>query len=831
MSKTGGVYIDSLIPGGHAEQSGVVFVGDYVIKIGSVNVKNMTLEEVVNVIAETKRPNIMVLTSEHDVRVVDEPTEVDGRREEGERNDIASESIAASGKKCFISPLDLVFGFVNKLDAEGGGNVGSSTPAGILSDDYEVKKVMSRSSLLDNDEDEESVENDVVVDSDEEVSFNSPEKGNRTISDDGAIVSNDASAISEEKNQSSCDAPESNPTDPDDVQVNGDQCEQPNISPETNPANPSSPIDIDILSSYSSHRTNTSTTNDSISQHKRVSRLKREALFNPDFRVALRHSLVECTSDPRRFSYIKHFFKNYRSPKEADLQERIKAGKQAHTEDFNGDVKSSLNQCKLLDLYLEMCKFHDAVMVCSTSDRDKVLMYARVIAARFLTEDNGVNYLDHENCLPEHIAHIALGGIEKVQAVRFALSDEDEFFEGVAGDGDGFHSIRLSLESFISTQESFLSFLVSDDCARMRAYLRGSSPFVRVEPRHFLKADAEDAGSPAYHNYRMCAILHAVCMKENKDANDSEEDFIKNDAWRLSSGKRNFGAASLLGCALFIMRSLQKSMDAAVEGLIEDGMTGENNNLQLYSAFLENIQFFWEVYIAPANGALSSLSLSKDAQESLDDVRRLLVSSVDDVIGKKQTPTDAISAKVAMAKILSSVEVSSSVHKLSEALLREYTLKIYPNFQRHIFHEWACKEAKTSHTAGNEHLVSSEFEGWTKGWLNRLLRQMEFPHGISLHRRPNLGAPRTDDDNETPPSESDDTCFLHGADVALVFGSELGDTVPIRRLSCVSLLPEADGLRKNVFLPGDVPPIFESYAEVPPFHERPFQGMLHDRIR
>ena len=60
-----------MIAGGHADKSGVVFVGDHVIKIGAVNVESMTLEEVVTVISQTKRPNIMVVTSEHSVKLVD----------------------------------------------------------------------------------------------------------------------------------------------------------------------------------------------------------------------------------------------------------------------------------------------------------------------------------------------------------------------------------------------------------------------------------------------------------------------------------------------------------------------------------------------------------------------------------------------------------------------------------------------------------------------------------------------------------------------------------------------------------------------------------------
>ena len=60
-----------------------------------------------------------------------------------------------------------------------------------------------------------------------------------------------------------------------------------------------------------------------------------------------------------------------------------------------------------------------------------------------------------------------------------------------------------------------------------------------------------------------------------------------------------------------------------------------------------------------------------------------------------------------------------------------------------------------------------------------------------------------------------------------MFGSEYYDEAAIRRFSCVSL--HSDGPQTNVLLPVDIPPIFESYAEVPSFHGRPFHGTLKDR--
>ena len=837
------MYIDSFITGGHAERSGVVFVGDHVIKIGAVNVENMTLEEVVTVIAESKRPNIMVLTSEHAVEVVDKP-EGDRSSVEDDCDEYGEEGTTKDKRRCFVSPLDMAYGFVNKLVAEGILEVGSKVPVDIPQNDYVLKHTMSGTSLLDNDEDDDSLDGDDVADNEEEVSFNSPRKKNVEISDSVAVTSDVPASPSKENSDGSYYVSLTSKPATGEVKVNCvNGINKPDAEPEiifaqSNPTDTIISIDIDNLSTYAAHRTNEHDAYDTEFQHNRASLIKRVALFNPDFRSALRGSLAECVSDPRRYSFLEYYFRNYRSKKELDGVTYV--GEKAKVENDHDDVASSKNQMRLLELYLELCKFHDAMTLCSVFEREKLLKYARLIAARFLSEDDGAKNKFYGNCLSEYVAHVALGGMEKVQAVRFALRDEDEFFEGDPGDGDGFHFIRLSLEAFLSTQESFLSFLISNDCARMRAYLRGSSSFIRIEPRMLLKTDTgvTDAGVDriSHHNFLLCAILHLVCMKKDaENPKNNAGNFIKNDALLLNSGKRNLGAASLLGCAFFIMRSLHKKIEAVVEGLIEDGMTGKSNNLPIYLALIEDMKFFWEVYIAPASGALSLLELSADCQDALDIVRRVLVSSVDDAAVKKTNLSDA-TAYVAIAKTLSSVDVSSSVHSLAEALFREYTLEIYPNFQRFIFHDWACKEAKRTlvdaknhSNTDNEYLVSSNYSGLSKGWLNQFFRQIEFPDGISLHRRSGPGKLSKKEDDITYLTSADAPSLRHSGDVALVFGSEKFDEAAIRRFSCVSL--HADPSKRNVLLPEDIPPIFECYAEVPSFHERPFQGTFENRIR
>lgn len=743
----------------------------------------MTLEEVVSVIQETKRPNIMVLTSEHEVESLDKNSDGDTVPAKG-----------VTGKR-FVSPLDLAFGFANKLAAEGGKGLGIPERHA-QGEGHQLKPAISGNSLIDEDEEDDDDGVSPENDDEEEVLFKSPGKEFTAVDyDDGG-----GKVLDEE--------PQSNSTKP--------TC-----------------YDIDILLEYAAHRTNTH--KDAETLQMRSVLLKRASLFNSDVRMALRLSLVECCRDPRRYSFLEHFFKNtYRSRNERKAKKE-RSGYEAKVAEEN-DVTSSVNQRRLLELYMELLKFRDVIAVCSASDREKLLDHAQKISRLFLSEDGASPDQSNDDRLSEYVAHVALGGTEKVQAVRFALRDEDEFFEG-RDDGDGFHGVRSSLEEFLSIQESFLSFLFSDDCTRMRAYFRGSSPFLSVEPQYFLKSASNDS---THHNFLLHAILHLICMKASTGDNESkheEDNFIKNDALLLNTGERNMGAASLLSCSMFIMRSLQNSMKAAAEGLIEDDMAGTGNNMQIYSALIEDVQFFWEVYIAPAGGALSSLPLPQYAQDPLNDVRRLTVLSVDEVMAQDEKPGDAIPL-AAMARVLSSAEMSKAVHSLAEALLREYTLSFYPKFSRHVFHEWACSEAlercygaKDNLTAIiDEYLVARRNNGLSKGWMNRFLRQMEFPGGMSLHRpSPSMLLPAEND--ITYSSTSDPPAALHNGDVALVFGSDARDERgdQLQRFSCVSIQPDTDGPRKKVLFPDDVPPIFESYAAVPPFHERPFQGILKDK--
>lgn len=61
FQKGHGVYVDYIVPNGAADKSGVVGVGDCLLKVGNVDVTNGTIRNVPGIIAQTERPVIIVL--------------------------------------------------------------------------------------------------------------------------------------------------------------------------------------------------------------------------------------------------------------------------------------------------------------------------------------------------------------------------------------------------------------------------------------------------------------------------------------------------------------------------------------------------------------------------------------------------------------------------------------------------------------------------------------------------------------------------------------------------------------------------------------------------
>jgi PDZ domain len=61
-NKHQGTYVDFLVAGGAADKSGVVAVGDSIVKVGSQDVRKHTIADVPSIIANARRPVVLVLT-------------------------------------------------------------------------------------------------------------------------------------------------------------------------------------------------------------------------------------------------------------------------------------------------------------------------------------------------------------------------------------------------------------------------------------------------------------------------------------------------------------------------------------------------------------------------------------------------------------------------------------------------------------------------------------------------------------------------------------------------------------------------------------------------
>lgn len=820
-SKKGGVFIDALVPGGHAERSGVVFVGDYVVKIGNLDVRNYTLEELVAAIAEAERPNIMVLTGECEVAT----QTVEGK---------------ASGEESryFVSALDLAFGYVNKIATEG--SVGRSSGAikkGVAKP--ELHPNVSGISLLDGDDGED----------DEEVCFSSPSK-DREHNNPGLDVSSDNQNEyhDEEKkgdDMESCDFGEKKGTETETFsdQLNHssttDVLSADESSGAQTPTHSKPTNDFDTLVHYASRRTNRQ---DEDAQEQIPTLLARAAFLNPIFRTTLHEAFKECCTDPRRANFLEHFFQHFTTRKEAEMAARNEQGNKKGHKNLeyqvnDNDATSSKNQRILLEVYIDLLKFRSAASV-EYFDKEKLLETARAISSKILIEDTDI--VRSADALPESVVTVACGGIECMHHLKRAISDEDDFFDEVHG--DGFCKIRDNLGTFLSMQEHFLAFLVSDDCARMRAYLRGTAPFATVEPDIFL-----DTTEASNNNLLMFGILHLICTNEAPDELESSDeygDFIKMDAMLLNqrSGKRITGAASTLLCPIFITGTLNRSLGLATESLVEDEMMGQSNNLDVYKKLADDVQHLWDHFVSPVTGALSSVNLSAEAQAALDAVRCLVTSFFNDPVAQDGcVPT---LGSLSWAKSFTSEGVSSALHRLSDSLSRDYCLVTFPNnFRRSIFHEWMLTEAAACPAEAvdvsskiNEYLVPRVFKGPARCCPRKVLRQIELPHGLSLH------LPGTRQSWSLREMSEIATENLYNADVAVVFGMEVdGDgavsspksessddtfsnVMSCQRFTCTSLQNKASSVK--FITPSAIPDSLEEYLLQPPFCERPFTGML-----
>lgn len=405
---------------------------------------------------------------------------------------------------------------------------------------------------------------------------------------------------------------------------------------------------------------------------------------------------------------------------------------------------------------------------------------------------------------------------------------------------DLFYTIEHCLKKSFGGMK-FASFLLSDECARMRAYMRGTSPYQDPTLEYLFK-DALDPNSTSYvdaRNHLQYIIIYLLCQAENDVLDKNYKNKIETDS--INTDVRVMGSAGGICCAIFIKRVLMPAINKAKDLLLQNQI---NDMDMVGQALIDSYSSLWEYFIAPSGGSLEFTPLFNDTQLMLDKVRR----SVSLAASPPKNFSPEEKRRHMIRSLALNTDLSKSLQKLGEELLYDYSVNAHPKYRGHTIHEWMCAEAskcaqKNAVTISEENTdvtpPSTEVQKIPKlssTCISRLLRRLEFPEGLSRHC-PEFNSKIIQQHEK---QESKARC---NADFAVVFGSdyqmkviEEGDesdektdkataSHELQRFACVPLSSRGKAQLSASQAQGStlIPPTLESYVHVPLSSERQFQ--------
>jgi len=534
--------------------------------------------------------------------------------------------------------------------------------------------------------------------------------------------------------------------------------------------------------------------------------LSKAVQSDPEFVGILREAFVTCCLDSRRLPFYAQYLTN---------------------EDSLGLDAVSANV--RLMAYTELLTFRDLY---SVSPNSKKTEYAKRISYKFFLRNPHFASLpkDPNESFDESAPMFDLRPIfdtNALVALESAINSSDkksipknlfEIFEA---------HLELSL-----TGSKFASFLLSDECARMRAYLRGTNPYVNapleVVYRNLISGSASD--KICAQNHLIFMILYLICQSEN-------DPDIKIDSVNGFDNKVPLSSLGRLFAPIFIHRSLIPAIDhfnSLYEGQCSDPKYIIVTSLRQLFELLDQ---FWRTFIADDSGMVEGSIESKEAQAALQDTRKHIFSLVD--ASNKELAEDVIDPHLRLAR-LQIVKLRKSLNILSDELLYEHAITFNRKYKEHLIHEWMCGEAKKgSVSSGIMHSIDQSnvnkndatlLPPLAPGCVTRLMRRVELPKGISRHRpvRADKGV------------GFDTSSSSMNAECAIIFGSRItgnqststavSDESKIIRYATVTLTREENSTSGHL-TEDTLPPTLESYAVTPALKTRSFSRLLdHGRI-
>jgi len=480
--------------------------------------------------------------------------------------------------------------------------------------------------------------------------------------------------------------------------------------------------------------------------------------------------------------------------------------------------------------YTELLSFKDLYPV---SPNSKKIEYAKRIAYKFFLRNPNFASLpkDPSESFDESAPMFDLRPIFDSN-VLVALESAVNASDKKSVPKNLFEIFETQLESSL-TGSKFASFLISDECARMRAYLRGTNPYfnapLEVVYRNLLSGSTTDKISA--QNHLIFMILYLICQNEN-------EPDMKTDNSNGFDNKVPLSSLGRLFAPIFIHRCLIPAIDRF--NSIYEGQCSDPKNITVSSLrqLFELLDQFWQTFIAEDSGMVEGSVESKEAQAALQDTRKHILSLVD--ASNKELAEDVIDPHLRLAR-LQIVKLRKSLNILSDELLYEHAITFNRKYKEHLIHEWMCGEAKKGSVSSgvlaamdHSNVVKNEVMSLpplAPGCVTRLMRRAELPKGISRHRplRADKGV------------AFDSASSTMNAECAIIFGSSNAEKQPnsstasddtkITRYATVTLTSDENNTGDQL-TEDTLPPTLESYAVTPALKTRSFSHLLdHGRVR
>ena len=510
--------------------------------------------------------------------------------------------------------------------------------------------------------------------------------------------------------------------------------------------------------------------------------------LDSNFRSAVRNAFLTCAIDSRKLPFLA------RHLSEEELPE--------------GNSGGPMTPSAQLMLFLELSSFLDLYAVTPKAHLRDI---ATRIAHKFFLPSKVGNRLqpplfDFHQIAPD-------SSLRHLEAVLNAKTDKiprDVFLDFSTAVVDSLTGLP------------FISFLTSGECARMRAHLRNTAPYVNFPLHDILEAvvtvdtasGSKQAQQLGAKNSLAFMLLFLVCQLEKEPT--GEHNFLGDESVRLD------GAASGLCCVVFLRRILLPTVASAKKRLEEkaDDVSAAQEVVQVFAKF-------WDFFLC---GPLESFSKSNDSETCYKAVRKLLET----ISEASDAPTPVASNKAVMDMLLES-KLMDAVENLADELLYDYAVNAHTKFREHKYHEWMCNELSKTRAGDPTWSSKLELPVLPQGCVKRLLRRVELPVGVSAHKPYRV---------EVPDESKEKKREYPNADHAVVFGTSVGtdlavqtpiqamDASDIRRYACMSVALDREPIADDASFHAEeiLPATFENYAWMPPTKAMPF-GEIAEETR